>query len=118
MKFFTRSLLILFLLYGLVFAIGDAYLAKLGAPPWVALIVAQYLLAPWLINWVLTIHWEEDGAQLPVPNREFVERLCAQRGLKIPRIGIIYSGTPNAFSFGRVRSDARVVVTSGLLEVL
>jgi heat shock protein HtpX len=124
MKFFTRSLFILFLLYGLVFAIGDAYLAKLGAPPWLALIfvaaliVAQYLLAPWLIDWVLTIHWEEEGAQLPAANREFIERLCALRGLKIPRIGIIYSGTPNAFSFGRVRSDARVVVTSGLLEVL
>jgi len=41
-----------------------------------------------------------------------------ERGLKIPRIGIIHSGTPNAFSFGRVRRDARVVITSGLLSIL
>ena len=124
MKFFMRSLLILFALYALVFAIGDAYLAKLGAPPAGALVFVivlvgvQYLIAPWLIEHILDIHWEEYGAQLPAPNRAFVEQLCSQRGLKVPRIGIINSGTPNAFSFGRVRSDARVVVTSGLLDVL
>ena len=124
MKFFARSLVILFALYALVFAIGDAYLAKIGAPPIDALIFVvvlvgvQYVTAPWMIEWVLDIQWEEYGAQLPARNREFIEQLCAQRGLKVPRIGIIHSGTPNAFSFGRVRRDARVVVTSGLLEVL
>jgi len=124
MKFFARSLLILFALYALLFAIGDAYLAKIGAPPLVAvafvivLAAVQYLIAPWMIEWILDIQWEEYGAQLPARNREFIEQLCAQRGLKVPRIGIIDSGTPNAFSFGRVRKDARVVVTSGLLDVL
>ena len=48
----------------------------------------------------------------------FSEQLCAQRGLRVPRVGIIYSGTPNAFSFGRVRRDACIVVTKGLLDVL
>jgi Zn-dependent protease with chaperone function len=124
MKFFARSLLILFALYALLFAIGDAYLAKIGAPPLVAVAfvivfaAVQYLVAPWMIEWILDIQWEEDGAQLPARNRQFIEQLCAQRGLKVPRIGIIDSGTPNAFSFGRVRKDARVVVTSGLLDVL
>jgi len=61
---------------------------------------------------------DDNGSQLPARNREFIEKLCAERGLKVPRIGIIQSGTPNAFSFGRLRSDASVVVTSGLLEVL
>ena len=46
-----------------------------------------------------------------------MERLCAERGLKLPRIGVIQSGTPNAFSFGR-HLRLRVVVTTGLLEVL
>lgn len=124
MKFFMRSLLILFALYALVFAIGDAYLAKIGAPPIAAvlfvivLVGVQYLIAPWLIDHVLDIQWEEYGAELPARNRQFIEQLCAQRGLKVPRIGIIHSDTPNAFSFGRARRDARVVVTSGLLDVL
>ncbi len=121
MKFITRSLVILLALYGLVFAIGNAYLAHAGAPLWVALTFSvvfvglQYLIAPWIIGWVLNIRWD---LELPAANREFVERLCAERGLKIPRIGIIESGTPNAFSFGHVPADARVVVTTGLLEVL
>ncbi|HEY1421852.1 MAG TPA: M48 family metalloprotease [Candidatus Acidoferrum sp.] len=124
MKFVTRSLLFLLALYGVVFAIGDWYLVHSGADLWFAVIFAvvfiglQYLVAPYIIQWVLGISWCDEGAKLPDANREFLERLCAERGLKMPRIGIIYSGTPNAFSFGHVPSDARVVVTSGLLEVL
>ncbi len=124
MKFITRSLLFLLALYGLVFAVGDWYLVRSGANLWFAVLFAigfvglQYLVAPWIIQWVLDISWCDEGAKLPEANREFIEKLCAERGLKMPRIGIIYSGTPNAFSFGRVRSDARVVVTSGLLDVL
>jgi len=124
MKFITRSLLFLLALYGLVFAVGDWYLVRSGANLWFAVLFAigfvglQYLVAPWIIQWVLDISWCDEGAKLPEANREFIEKLCAERGLKVPRIGIIYSGTPNAFSFGRIRSDARVVVTSGLLDVL
>jgi heat shock protein HtpX len=124
MKFISRSLVILLLLYGLVFAIGDWYLAKNGAPLWFALIFAiafiglQYLVAPSIIEWFLDITWDETGTDLPAANREFIEKLCAERGLKVPRIGIIHSGTPNAFSFGHVPSDSRVVVTTGLLEIL
>ena len=121
MKFLGRSLLILLALYGLVFAIGDLYLAHAQAPFWSAIVFVvvvigiQYLIAPWLIHLVLAIDFTEE---LPAINREFVEQLCAERGLKVPRIGIIRSGTPNAFSFGHVPGNSRVVVTTGLLEVL
>jgi heat shock protein HtpX len=124
MKFLTRSILIVLALYGIVFAIGAAYIAHTGAPLWVALafplviVLIQYVGGPWLIEWLMDICWYDHGGGLPEANRAFVERLCAERGLKLPRIGIIQSGTPNAFSFGRLRSDARVVVTTGLLEVL
>jgi heat shock protein HtpX len=123
-QFITRSLLLLFLLYGVVFAIGDAYLLHSGGPIWLAIafpivwIGLQYLLAPVLIELILDICWDDEGILLPARNREFVEKLCMERGLKVPRIGIIQSGTPNAFSFGRLHSDARVVVTSGLLGIL
>jgi Zn-dependent protease with chaperone function len=63
----------------------------------VVFIGLQYLAAPWIIGRLMHIHWDRE---LPPANGEFVERLCAQRGLKIPRMGIIESGTPNAFSFG------------------
>src|SRR5215475_1839943 len=124
MKFVTRSMIFLLALYGLVFAFGDWYLLRSGADLWFAVLFAigfiglQYLVAPKIIEWVLDIGWCDEGVKLPDVNREFLEKLCAERGMKMPRLGIIYSGTPNAFSFGRVRSDARIVVTSGLLEVL
>ena len=124
MKFLSRSLLILLALYGLVFAVGDALLAQARVPLWggiafaVGLVGLQYLIGPWLIQLLLQIRWDDAGTELPARNREFIERLCQERGLKVPRIGVIQSGTPNAFAFGHVPGNARVVVTTGLLEVL
>ena len=124
MKFFTRSILILFALYGLLFAVGDLYLAKIGIPMWGAIAFAvifvgfQYLIGPWLIEFVVSIHWDDMYPAIPSRNREFIEKLCGERGLKMPRIGVIPSGTPNAFSFGHTPGDSRVVVTQGLLDVL
>jgi len=123
MKFIARSLLILFLLYGAVFALGDGLLTHYRAPVWLALVFSigvialQYLAGPWLINWLMEIVWDDD-LHIPEVNREFVRKLCAERGIRVPRLGIIYSGTPNAFSFGRTPSDARVVITKGLLDIL
>jgi len=124
MKFIARSLLILLALYGLVFAIGDLFLAHEQASVWwaiafsIGLVGFQYLVGPWFIEWLMTIVWDDDASLLPESNRDFVKKLCAERGIKIPRIGIIYSGTPNAFSFGHIPSNARVVVTKGLLDIL
>jgi heat shock protein HtpX len=124
MKHFGRSLLILLALYGLVFAVGDLYLARKGASVWVAvafaagIVLLQYIFAPWVIGWFLKIQWDDARTQLPARNREFLQKICAERGLPVPRIGIIHGAMPNAFTFGRVRSDARLVVTSGLLEAL
>jgi heat shock protein HtpX len=124
MKFLGRSILILLALYGLVFALGDMYLAHLGVPSWgliafpLVMATLQFLLSPVLIGHLLDISWTDEGAELPAANREFVEQICAQRGLKVPRIGVIESGTPNAFCFGYTPSSARLVVTRGLLDVL
>jgi len=121
-KFFARSAIVLLALYGMVFAIGDAYLVHEDAPMWVALafvgvfIVAQFALSPMIIEWVFSIDW--DASALPTAHRQFVERLCAEHGLPPIRVGLIHSGTPNAFSFGRFRKDARVVITQGLLDIL
>jgi hypothetical protein len=56
MSFLTRSILIVFALYGIVFAIGAAYIAHTGAPLWVALafpivmVGLQYLISSKLIE--------------------------------------------------------------------
>ena len=122
MGFVSRSLLVLFALYGLVFAVGDAALLRGEAPIWagiafvVILIGVQYLVSPFLIEWFFSIDWDESA--VPAVQRAFVENLCRERGLPMPRMGVIHSGTPNAFAFGWLRRDARVVVTEGLLKAL
>lgn len=121
-RFILRSLLVLISLYALVFAIGDAYLMHSQAPIWVGalfvvvLVGVQYLIAPWWIEWVFAIDWYEDA--LPARHRAFIEETCRKQGLPMLQIGLIESGTPNAFAFGRLRSDARIVVTRGLLDNL
>ena len=122
MGFVTRSLLVLSCLYGLVFVLGDlALLHNEASWVWgvvfvVGLIGIQYLVSPWIIEWIYSIGWYEED--IPLAQRDFVRQLCEQRGMPVPRMGIIESGTPNAFAFGRVRSDARIVVTRGLLDLL
>ena len=124
MKLLFRSLLLMAALFGLVFAVADAYLARHGVPMWQGLLFAvvciglQYWLGPSVIQWVLRIRWDDSRTELPARNREFLEALCTERGLEMPRIGIIDSATPNAFTFGHVPSDARIVVTTGLLAAL
>lgn len=123
-KLAFRSVIVLVFLYGLVFAVGNALLARQHAPVWVAMVFAaatvavQYWYAPRIIEWLMGIQWDEDGSGLPVRNREFLLKLCADRHLKMPRIGLISSDTPNAFTFGHVPRDANVVVTTGLLKIL
>jgi heat shock protein HtpX len=122
MGFIGRSLLVLMVLYGLVFAVGDVLLLHGDAPVWWGLVfvtgfvLVQYLMGPVIIEWIYSIDFE--SSEIPAAQREFVERLCKERGYPMPKLGIIYSGTPNAFAFGRLRGDARVVMTEGLLNVL
>ncbi len=122
MKFLTRSALVLLVLYGLVFVIINAFLVRQNAPSWAAVlftatfILGQFFLASWIIERVFSIDWDE--TEIPAANREFVEDLCRKHGLPLVRLGVIHSATPNAFSFGRFRKDARVVITRGLLEIL
>jgi Zn-dependent protease with chaperone function len=88
-----------------------------GPPVLLGFIGVHYAVSPWLVEHILSI--DSDENELPAVNRAFVNQLCLERRLHKPRIGVIHSDTPNAFSFGRVRRDARVVVTKGgLLDVL
>jgi Zn-dependent protease with chaperone function len=70
-KFLTRSILILLALYGLVFAIGDLYLAQVGIPLWGAIAFAvvfigiQYLIGPWLVEKVVEIQWDDLYPAIP-----------------------------------------------------
>lgn len=117
---FARSMIVLALLFGLFFAVGMGVLTYFGQPPILALglavvvLVLQYLLGPWILELIFKIKWKDPDPELA----EFIRQVCAARHVPVPRFGVIYDGNPNAFTFGHYPGDARLVVTTGLLEKL
>jgi heat shock protein HtpX len=118
-----RSALVLALLFGLVFAVGTAVLWFLQQPLWIAVVFAvgmvtlQFALGPAIIGMIFRIRWTAPSAVSP----EFAawyDDACRKRRIPAARFGIIDDGNPNAFTYGHVPADARIVVTSGLVEML
>lgn len=118
-----RSLLVLALLFCLLFAIGSAALWHYHANIWLALPFAflivglQYMLGPTIIQWLYKISWMSPQ-QVSPELASFLEASCRRDKIPVPRFGVIEDGNPNAFTFGHAPSDARLVVTRGLIDML
>jgi heat shock protein HtpX len=118
-----RSFLVLALLFGLLFGIGMAVIVYVDLPVMVAVLFAlailllQYALGPTIIQWIYKIEWRQVKDVDP-QMAEFVGRVTAERNIPEPRFGVIQDGNPNAFTFGHYPGNARLVVTSGLLDLL
>ena len=57
-------------------------------------------------------------ADIPDYLRTFVEEECKKHNVKYPKFGIIDDGAPNAFTYGRTKKDARIILTRGIFELL
>jgi len=118
-----RSFLVMALLFGLVFAVGIAVLYHYHFP-WpfafafaVVIVALQYGLSPYLIDWIYRINWHYP-ADISPEFAGFLTDLCKERNIPVPRFGIIEDSNPNAFTYGHVPGDARLVVTRGLQQML
>ncbi|MGI5817840.1 MAG: zinc metalloprotease HtpX [Armatimonadota bacterium] len=117
-----HSFLTLALLFGLLFAVMTAVLFAMDAPLSLAIVVAlafgliQYAISPFVIEWIHRIDWV-DPEHVDPQIASLLRSICSDRGLKQPKFGLIRDGNPNAFTFGHYPGNARVVVTTGLLEV-
>jgi heat shock protein HtpX len=120
---FLRSFIVLALLFGLLFAIGMGVITYADLPVTAAVIFAlailllQFLLGPTIIQWIYKIEWREVKDVDP-QMAEFIENVTFERDIPAPRFGVIQDGNPNAFTFGHYPGNARLVVTSGLLDLL
>lgn len=121
-----RSGLSLGLLAALL-VLGGTVLVAVGLPVWapallsVGLLAAQYVWGPRLIEWLVPareVPRLTDGYATDHPVGELLARRCREAGLPLVRLGVVDDGTPNAFTFGHSRRDARVWVSRGLLERL
>ena len=92
-------------MYGIIFSI--------------IVLILQFLLAPILTD--LTMKWfykTDFNAEIPSYLKEFIQNVCDKEKIKYPKIGVINDGAPNAFTYGRFKNDARLVITRGILELL
>src|SRR5437660_4445745 len=117
-----RSLPSLTGLLALLLAVGFAAVRFAGAPPWfpvgfaVVMVVVQYLLNPFIIQWLVPATVVPHDGQRYVtdhPVGALVARRCRDAGVPLVKLGVVDDGTPNAFTFGRTLSDARMWVTRG-----
>jgi heat shock protein HtpX len=123
LNLFLRSFIVLALLFGLLFAIGMGVITYADLPVLYAVIFAlailllQFLLGPTIIQWIYKIEWR-DVKDIDPQMAAFVERVTTERNIPQPRFGVITDGNPNAFTFGQYPGNARLVITSGLLDLL
>lgn len=85
----------------------------------IIIFILQFLLAPFFTD--LSMKWFYKATfDYPLPDylNKFIAEICAQNGMKFPKIGFINDGAPNAFTYGRTKNDARIVLTRGIFEIL
>ncbi|HVX69765.1 MAG TPA: M48 family metalloprotease [Mycobacteriales bacterium] len=124
-----RSALSMFTLATILALVGGLIVMFTSVPPAVplvlsvGLVVLQYLLGPWIIQWVQpaqTFQHAPDGSGYvgAGPLGDVVAAQCRAAGVPLVKLGLIDDGTPNAFAFGRTQGDARIWVSRGCLERL
>jgi Zn-dependent protease with chaperone function len=124
---FLRSVLTLAFLYGLVALVLITlsllgYLDAAGALA-IGIVIAllQFALGPFLMDlgmtWLYKFRWLKPE-EMPGHLREFVAGVCNQHKMRFPSFGLIDDGAPAAFTYGHHPSNARVVISRGLMELL
>ena len=110
------GVLILFLL--IVFNIAGWSLNYLLIISIVVLIV-QFLIAPLLMDFVMKVFYGvKFDVNMPDYLKEYIQNICEKNKMKYPKIGYINDRTPNAFTYGRTKNDARIILTQGIFDIL
>ena len=106
-----------------VILLGVCLIAKIpltyGILTSIVVLFLQFLLAPFFTDLSMKWFYKADfNADIPTYLKEFMEGVCNKEGIKFPKFAVINDGAPNAFTYGRFKNDARVVVSRGIFELL
>ncbi|MGK7924117.1 MAG: M48 family metalloprotease [Spirulina sp.] len=86
--------------------------------------VLLFFLSPYLLDltqsWLYHTHWVSlaEIERYSPESARVIQRVCQQKKLQQPRLGIINDQTPTAFTYGSLPNTARVVVSQGLFTYL
>jgi len=118
-----RLYLMLVLFFAIVYAFVSAISYLLGITNFlfygilaIALVSFQYLVSPKIVEWTMQVRYVDEKEE-PELHR-MVAKLAERAGIPKPKVGISALKIPNAFAFGRWKSDGRVCVTQGILDLL
>lgn len=86
--------------------------------------IFMWLAGPFINDLIMGIFYkmrfysfQEIAAQYP-DIAAFLEKICRENKIKVPKIGIIDDDNPTAFTYGSVQSNARMIFTRGLFTYL
>ena len=86
--------------------------------------IVTFFLSPFIMDltqqWLYKTRWvslAEIGRYSP-ETVEVIERVCREKNIKQPRLGIIDDQNPTAFTYGSLPNSARLVVSKGLFTYL
>ena len=124
-KLLGISLLTMTCLYGLLAGIVILVVKLLGGEVMFGITVGiiilfiQFLISPWITDITMRLFYKADfNAKLPEYLKSFLFDECKKYNMKNPRVAVIDDGGPNAFTYGRTKNDARIVITRGIYELL
>ena len=85
----------------------------------IVIMAVQFLIAPWITDLTTKFLYRANfNYQLPEYLSGFLDLVCSTNNMKVPKIGIIDDGAPNAFTYGRTKNDARLIISRGVFELL
>ncbi|WP_293332619.1 zinc metalloprotease HtpX [Microcoleus sp. CAWBG58] len=123
------------MLFGMVFVLSLATVFIINSPDPVAGLaialpvtlifnIAAFFLSPYLMdltqNWLYNTRWVSlaEIDSLSPETAKVIQKVCQQKKLKQPRLGIIDDQNPTAFTYGSFPNSARLVVSQGLFTYL
>jgi len=115
------SFTVLFVVISLVVVHRAATGTWLTTPLALTLLVLPFLVGPFVLD--VSVRWLH-GARprkleaLPRHLGDFLTRTCSVHGMRRPQILVIPDGTPEAFTYGHTPSNARIVISDGLIAQL
>jgi len=94
---------------------------KIGILIAVGFVFLQYFFGPLIMDFSLrligSLRWIK-CEELPPHLQDFIKKTCAKNKISLPKIGLIEDGSPQAYTYGCTPSDARLVLSQGLLDIL
>lgn len=118
-----RMYLLLAVMFGIIYAVMTVIGVRMGIANFyfylilsLGLMFLQYMIGPKLVEWTMRVKYV--GKNEYPKLHQMMEELAGKAGIPKPKIGIAQISIPNAFAFGRSKSDGRVCVTSGIMQLL